>query len=129
MVDVPKKIFVVDDDQDLRDILKAALEKFGYEVNVAADGYQALKAIDTNPPDLIIIDLTMPTMTGWKLSMKLRQDERFKKTPIIVLSGLLAGDDEPDQKFDLVNAYMVKPFDVFKLLDKVKSLLNETPAK
>ncbi len=123
-----KKIFVVDDDEDLRDILKAALEKFGYEVSVAADGYQALKAIDSNPPDLMIVDLTMPTMTGWKLSMKIRQDDRFKKTPIIVLSGLVAGDDNPDQKFDIVNAYMVKPFDVFKLLDKVKSLLDQASA-
>ncbi len=121
---MPKKILVVDDDQDIVFMIKSMLEKNGYEVITAADGYQALKLIKTNVPDLMISDLTMPMMNGWQLSMKVRQDERYKNTPIIVLSGLLAGDAPPEQ-FESSNAYMVKPFDIFKLLDKVKELLQE----
>jgi len=119
-----KKILVVDDDHDMVYMIKAMLEKNGYEVITAADGHQALKLVKTNIPDLMIIDLTMPMMNGWQFSMKVRQDERYKNTPIIVLSGLLVKDASPEQ-FESSNAYMVKPFDIFKLLDKVKELLQE----
>ncbi len=123
-----KKILVVDDDHDMVYMIKAMLEKNGYEVITAADGHQALKLVKTNIPDLMIIDLTMPMMNGWQFSMKVRQDERYKNTPIIVLSGLLVKDASPEQ-FESSNAYMVKPFDIFKLLDKVKELLKEPSPK
>ncbi len=119
---MPKKILVVDDDKDIVFILKEALEKFGYVVISAPDGVQALKLLKQETPDLIIADLTMPVMTGWHFTLKVRQDPRFIKTPIIVLSGLLQGDMDPES-YESANAYMVKPFDIFKLLDKIKELL------
>lgn len=119
------KILIVDDDQDIVYMIKSVLEKKGYEVETAADGVQALKAVKANVPDLMIIDLSMPVMDGWRLSMKVRQDERCKKLPIIVLSGLLAqeanqlGTDEPHI------IYVAKPFDILNLSEMVTALLGE----
>ena len=123
---MPKKIFIVDDDQDMVYIIKETLEKHGYEVMTAPDGAMALIKLKTNVPDLMIIDLTMPGMSGWHLTTKIRKDERYKTTPIIVLSGLLERDAEP-QEFESASAYMVKPFDIFKLINKIKELLKESP--
>ena len=117
------KILVVDDDQDIVFMIKATLEKNGYTVITASDGFQALKLIKDLVPDLMIVDLTMPVMDGWRFTMKVRQDRRFKFTPIIVLSGLLVEHEEAPEQFETATAYMTKPFDIFKLMDKVKELL------
>ena len=119
---MPKKILVVDDEPDLVHMIKSVLEKDGYEVITASDGHQALNTIKAMAPDLMIVDLTMPVMSGWHFSSKVRQDERYKKTPIIVLSGLIEHEKEP-QQFETADVYMAKPFDVFKLAEKVKELL------
>ena len=93
---MPKKILVVDDDTDIVYILKSTLEKNGYEV-ITARWQQALKLIKTNVPDLMIVDLTMPVMNGWRFNMKVREDERYKTTPIIILSGLLEREISSDK--------------------------------
>jgi CheY-like chemotaxis protein len=116
-------ILIVDDDPDIVFIIKDTLEKQGYTVLTAEEGLSALKLLKTHTPDLIIADLSMPGMGGWHFTTKVRQDVRYKSTPIIVLSGLLERDAEP-QEFETASAYMVKPFDIFKLLDKIKELLQ-----
>jgi len=118
------KILVVDDDLDLVYMVKAVLEKNGYEVMTAYDGYQALKLIKTNVPDLMIVDLTMPEIDGWRLSMKVRQDERCKNIPIIVLSGLLTEEESQPGPNEPYNILMSKPFDMLKLANRVKELLD-----
>jgi CheY-like chemotaxis protein len=117
------KILVVDDDQDIVYMVKAVLEKNGYEVATAADGQQALKAIKNSIPDLMIVDLTMPEMDGWRLSMNVRQDEKCKNMPIIVLSGLIAEEESKPEFNEPYNVLMSKPFDILKLANKVKELL------
>ena len=64
----------------------------------------------------------MPNMNGWYFSMKVRSD-RFKTTPIIILSGLLEREADPE-KFEAATIYVPKPFDIFKLMEKVKELLK-----
>jgi two-component system alkaline phosphatase synthesis response regulator PhoP len=119
------QILVVDDDSDLVYILKETLEKQGYQVITASEGNEALKLLRTNTPHLMIVDLTMPGMGGWHLTTKIRQDKRFRTTPVIVLSGLLERDADP-QEFESASAYVVKPFDIFKLLEKIKQLLQKS---
>jgi len=121
---MPEHILVVDDDIDMVHIIKSTLEKSGYEVVTAADGDEALQAIKKYTPDLMIIDLTMPYMNGWKFSAKVREQERFRTTPIIVLSGLIQAEKKSEQ-YEAGSYYMPKPFDIFKLMDKVKELLKE----
>lgn len=119
----PKKILVVDDDTDMVYILKSTLEKNGYAVITALDGGQALNLIKNDVPDLMIVDLTMPIMNGWSFNMKVHEDKRYKDTPIIILSGLLEREVSSDKMEDGIT-YIPKPFDIFKLMDKVKELLT-----
>jgi two-component system alkaline phosphatase synthesis response regulator PhoP len=123
---MPKKILLVDDDQDLVYIIQSFLGKQGYQVVTAENGAKALEMVKTEVPDLMIVDLTMPVLGGWHFTSRVRQDPRYKETPIIVLSGLFQEDSEPEQ-FEFASAHMAKPFDVFKLLGKIKALLNENP--
>lgn len=118
-----KKILIVEDDQDLVFILKEALQSQGYGVLTAPEGVEGLRILKANVIDLMIVDLTMPGMNGWRFAMKVRQEEQYKTTPIIVLSGLLERDSNPE-KFEAASAYMVKPFDILKLMEKIKSFLN-----
>ena len=120
---MPKKILIVDDDPDMVYILQHAFEKEGYEVVTALDGQQALRTLKTVTPDLMMMDLTMPGISGWHLNMKVRQDERFKNTPIIILSGLLEKESTPEQ-FEAGTVYIPKPFEIFELIAKVKELLK-----
>ena len=119
-----KLILVVDDEPDIVHCIKMMLTKNGYEVLTAGDGEQALGHIKTREPDLMIVDLTMPVMNGWRFSMKVREDERYKNTPMIILSALIQ-NEHPPEKFEPGSIYMVKPFDIFKLMEKVKELLHE----
>ena len=118
------KILVVDDDQDIVYMIKSVLEKKGYEVQTASDGEEALKLVKINVPDLMIADLSMPVMDGWRLSMKVRQDERCKDLVIIVLSGLIANEDNKIEPYEPYNVVISKPFDIMKLAEKVKELLE-----
>lgn len=120
---MPKTILIVDDDPDLSHIIKSLLEKNGYAVLSAEDGSRALKLLKTETPDMIITDLTMPVMSGWQFSMKVRQDERFKKIPIIILSGLVEYEKKGED-FESGTIYLGKPFEIPHLLDKVQSLLK-----
>jgi two-component system alkaline phosphatase synthesis response regulator PhoP len=119
------KILIVDDDKDIIFMIKSVLEKNGYEVMTASDGQKALDAIESNAPDLMIADLTMPVMDGWRLSMKVRQHAKCRNIPIIVLSGLVAEkESRPQEPYEPYNVLIAKPFDVFKLAEKVKELLK-----
>jgi DNA-binding response OmpR family regulator len=120
---VTKKIFIADDDQDMVYILKTSLEKSGYKVQSAADGLLALKALKEYVPDIMILDLTMPHLSGWHLCMKIRQDPRYQTTPIIILSGLV-GEETSAGEFDAHTSYMVKPFDIFKLTQRINDLTS-----
>ena len=119
------RILVVDDDLDIIYMVRAIMEKNGYEVATAFNGHEALKAIKMNVPDLMIVDLTMPEIDGWRLSMKVRQDESCKDIPIIVLSGLLSQEESRPEPNEPYNILMAKPFDIIKLVNKVKELLAQ----
>jgi CheY-like chemotaxis protein len=117
------KILVVDDDKDIVYMIQTTLEKSGFEVMTASNGEQALKVLKSAVPDLMIVDLTMPDMDGWRLSMKVRENESCKNIPIIVLSGLLAQEESKPSPGEPYNLLIAKPFDILKLIDRVKELL------
>lgn len=86
------RILVVDDTQDVRELYAEYLTSRGYEVLEAADGQQALHAIFTQPPAIIIMDLDMPIMDGWTAIRILKADARTKDVPIIVVTGNVMPD-------------------------------------
>jgi len=93
-----RKILVADNDEQIVSILKSELIKEGYEVITAYDGAEALKKIRTEIPDLIILDLLMPKIDGYRLCLYLREDPTFCDIPIIAVSGMAIEDEERIKK-------------------------------
>lgn len=119
-----RSIIVVDDDKDILYMVKLALEKNGFKVAAFRKGHEVLKVLKTNVPDLMIVDLSMPEIDGWRLCMKIREDEKCKDFPIIVLSGLVAEEVSEPTLNEPYNLLMAKPFEIEKLIAKVKELLK-----
>ena len=84
---MPAKVLVVDDSPLVTDMLKAILEKAGYQTFVARDGFQALEIMKSNPPDLMLLDIEMPKMDGWTLLKEIRfKAVAQKKFPVVMLT-------------------------------------------
>ncbi|MCL1872823.1 MAG: response regulator transcription factor [Clostridiales bacterium] len=116
------KILVVDDDEKIRKIMRYFLEKEGYEVYIAADGEEALRVIPVQQPDLILLDLMMPKVSGPEVIARL--GEARDHIPIIILS---AKGEEIDRiaGFRLgVDDYMTKPFSPVELSLRIKAVLR-----
>jgi DNA-binding response OmpR family regulator len=115
------KIYVVDDDKNICEIVSLYLEKEGFEVEQIYDGQTALKKIQTNPPRLVILDIMLPGIDGIALCREVR---KFSKVPIIMLT---AKGDTLDKVLALeigADDYIVKPFDGKELIARVKAVLR-----
>jgi len=119
-----KKILVVDDEIDLVDMLTIRLEANDYEVFVAHDGQEGLDKARTLKPDLIILDLMLPKIDGYRVCRMLKFDEKYKQIPIIIFT---ARSQEADVKLGKevgADAYLTKPFEPEILLSKISELLK-----
>ena len=110
-----KRVLVVDDDPDIRELLFTALEDDGFEVVPAANGQEALAIIATFRPDVIVLDLMMPVMDGWQFARELRA--RDEDIPIVLLSA--ARDLRTHAKALSAAEIIEKPFDLSELLPKI----------
>jgi two-component system chemotaxis response regulator CheY len=110
-----KRVLVVDDDPDIRELLFTALEDEGFEVVPAANGREALSLIATFRPDVIILDLMMPVMDGWQFASEMRARE--EDIPIVLLSA--ARDLRAHAKTLAAAEIIEKPFDLSELLPKI----------
>ncbi|MBU0661612.1 response regulator, partial [Patescibacteria group bacterium] len=93
------KILIVDDNEDVRMILKKTLESNGYSVKDASNGKEALKAAKESPPDIIISDILMPVMDGFQLCREMKADEILKKIPFVFYTATYT--DEKDEELAL----------------------------
>ena len=119
-----KKILLVDDEQDMVYAVKMQLEAEGFRVLTAPDGQEGLDKARKEKPDLIILDLMLPRIDGYKVCRMLKFDEKYKNIPVIIYT---ARAQEADEKLGYevgADAYMTKPFDPKKLLAKINELLN-----
>lgn len=111
------RILVVDDEPDIRATVVAMLEIEGYEVREAANGADALRAVEDAPPDLIVLDMRMPVLDGWGFAAELRG--RGNRTPIVVMT---AARDAATWAHDIsAAAYVAKPFgydDLMRAIDR-----------
>ncbi|MDO8687187.1 MAG: response regulator transcription factor [Dehalococcoidales bacterium] len=117
------KILVVDDEKKIVEIVKAYMEREGYEVTAAYDGKAALAAAKQQSPDLVILDLMLPQISGWDVCRNLRADSNI---PIIMLT---AREDVTDKIIGLelgADDYVTKPFDPKELVSRVKAVLRRT---
>jgi two-component system alkaline phosphatase synthesis response regulator PhoP len=120
-----KKILIVDDEVDLVETIRFPLEVEGYHVLVSYNGEDALNQARKENPDLILLDLMLPKLDGYKVCRLLKFDDRYKHIPIIMLT---ARTQEKDKALGMetgANEYITKPFDMEDLLRKVKAYLNK----
>lgn len=117
-------ILVVDDDADIRDLVGFKLELSGYEVRSVGDGPSALAAVDEGLPDLVVLDVMMPGMSGYDVCRQLREKPATRHLPIIMLTAR-AQDRDVDTGFSSgADDYVVKPFNPQELVRRVSALLG-----
>jgi CheY-like chemotaxis protein len=109
-------ILVVDDDEDIREVMSAALEQLGYRVISAADGLECLEALRRERPGLILLDLMMPRMDGWAVCGALAADPALSTIPVVALTG----DMRATAEGLAVQALLRKPFDLATLITYVE---------
>jgi len=119
----PNKILMVDDEPEFLEMVKTRLEAGGYEVITASDGQQGLDKAKKEKPDLIILDLMLPKMDGYKVCGFLKKDTRYSRIPIIILSARAQEEDMQLGEELGADAYIIKPFDAAALLGKIKEFL------
>ena len=119
-----RRILVTDDSPTILEILKTVLAEEGYEVIAATDGQQALDLARAENPDLIILDLMLPKIDGYKVCRILKFDERFKNIPIIMLTARSKESDEQLGREVGADAYIKKSFLLEGIVDEVKKLLK-----
>jgi pilus assembly protein CpaE len=119
-----ERILFVDDEEQIRKLLSTWLARHGYEVTVANDGWEALKAVRTKAPDLVITDVNMPNMNGLELTRRLRADHRTARIPVIMLSARKQADDVLTGYAEGADEYIPKPVEMAVLAAKVEVLLR-----
>lgn len=118
-----KKILIVEDEMEIRNILKLYLLKEGYDVTEAEDGEVAIKLFYEKPFDLVILDIMLPKKDGWSV---LREIKKYISVPVMILS---ARDDDEDELFGFeigTDEYITKPFNNKILLARIKTLIKNT---
>jgi two-component system cell cycle response regulator DivK len=120
-----KRILVVEDQEDNRQILRDLLGMAGYELMEAENGAEALTAIGAQRPDLILMDIQLPVMDGYEATRRIKVDPELKSIPIIVVTSYALEGDETKARAAGCDGYVSKPYSPRKLLATVREFLPE----
>jgi two-component system cell cycle response regulator DivK len=127
MAHYPKRILVVEDNKlDMR-LLKDILEGSGYETLQAADGLEAIDLAFASLPDLILMDIQLPEISGLEVSRRLKGDDRSRRIPIVAVTAFALGWHEREALDSGCDAYISKPISVLGFLNTVESFLSRFP--
>lgn len=121
-----ERILIVDDEPDIRDILKLTLQEENYEILEAADGEEALKIIKTKSPDLVLLDYKIPKMDGRQVCKYIKEDLLLQHLPIIMVTGKGDLGDKVGGIDAGADDYIVKPFEPKELLARIRMVLRRT---
>ena len=119
------KILVIDNEVNIRKLTKANLTVSGYKVLVAPDGEEGLRLAQLEHPDLILLDLRMPGMSGWDVLMALRINRSLRRTPVIIMTATAPEAVEYQVRAMRTAGYVIKPFSADELLNTVRQVLGE----
>lgn len=123
------KILVIDDEEPMRLIFKAYLTKAGHAIETAADGMEGLEKVASFSPDLILLDINMPRMSGFEVAKKLRDNPCGKTIHIFVISSLKQ-ENNIDRGYELgIEEYITKPFNIAQVKLKINAFLNKKGIK
>jgi len=121
------KILLIEDNEMNRDMLSRRLIRKGYDVVMATDGEQGVAMADSEKPDLILMDMSLPVIDGWEATRQVKAAEATRTIPVIALTAhAMAGDREKALEAGC-DDYDTKPVDINRLLDKIAALLTRQP--
>jgi phosphate regulon transcriptional regulator PhoB len=119
-----KRVLIIEDDRDIVELVRYNLANEGFQVNAAFDGSSGLSTLKKTPPDLLLLDLMLPKMSGLDICREIRKDESLNRLPVLMLT---ARGDEADRVVGLemgADDYVTKPFSPRELIARVKALLR-----
>ena len=119
-----KRVLIIEDDRDIVELVRYNLANEGFQVNAAFDGSSGLSSLKKTPPDLLLLDLMLPKMSGLDICREVRKDESLNRLPVLMLT---ARGDEADRVVGLemgADDYVTKPFSPRELIARVKALLR-----
>ena len=120
------KILLVEDNETNRDMLSRRLLKRGYDVILAVDGESGLTMAESEAPDLILMDMSLPILDGWEATRRLKAASATRQIPVIALTAHAMSSDR-DKAFAVgCNDYDTKPIELNRLLEKIEALLSGT---
>lgn len=120
------RILLVEDNEMNRDMLSRRLKRKGYEVIVAIDGAEGLAKATAEAPDLVLMDMSLPVMDGWKATQQLREHPQGKNLPVIALTAHAMANDREKALAAGCDDYDTKPVDLPRLLRKIEALLSSS---
>jgi two-component system, cell cycle response regulator DivK len=119
------RILLVEDNEMNRDMLSRRLARKGYEVSIAVNGLEGVEKAQTELPDIILMDMSLPELDGWEATRRLKSADETNKIPILGLSAhAMAGDREKAMQAGCVD-YDTKPVEFKRLLGKIEELLSK----
>ena len=121
---VAKKILVVDDEQDIVETLKFVIEAKGYICLCAYDGEEGLMLAKEEMPDLIILDVMMPKINGFKISRLLKYDNKYKDIPILMVTARSQDEDKLIGEETGADEYITKPFEIDDVMQRIDKYLG-----
>src|ERR1700746_2943512 len=124
MAHYPKRILIVEDNKSDVRLLKDILEWRGYETLQTGDGLEAINLVFANLPDLILMDIQLPEISGLEVTRRLRGDDRSRRIPIVAVTAHAMGWHEREALDSGCNAYISKPISMLGFLRPVESLLS-----
>ena len=126
---MPGKILVVDDEEDIATALSIRLKAMGFDVILAHDGMTALTKAREEKPDLILLDIMLPKLDGYKVCRILKFDEKYRHIPIIMITAKVSESDIKMGAEVGADSYIVKPFNPNELRSKIRELLSAKERK
>jgi DNA-binding response OmpR family regulator len=121
-----KRILIIEDDRDIIELVRYNLEQEGFSLSAVRDGLLGLEQVKKSPPDLLLLDIMMPRLSGLEICKAIRRDEKLNRLPILMLT---ARGDESDRVVGLelgADDYVTKPFSPRELVARVKALLRRS---
>jgi CheY-like chemotaxis protein len=119
------KVLLVEDNELNRDMLSRRLQRRGYDVSLAVDGQHALEQAAAQRPDVILMDMDLPVLTGWDATKKLRADPTIRDIPVIALTAHALPADRERAMQAGCDAYQSKPIDFAELLSKIEQFSSQ----
>ena len=120
-----KRILVVEDQEDLRGVLRDLLAGSGYEMLEAPDGQAGVDKAKAEKPDLILMDIQMPVMDGYEATRQIKADPELKSIPIVAVSSFAMKGDEEKARASGCDHYVTKPYSPIQLLRTVRGFIGE----